>query len=54
VKTFADGVWKFVDFVRAVDVDGFAGGVESDLAVIAALEMLLQFGTGIRGYFIVD
>jgi len=44
VEAFAEACGEFVDFVRAINLDGLAGGVEDHLAVAAAAEMGLQFG----------
>jgi hypothetical protein len=54
VEAFSYGVGEFVDFVGAVDLDRFAGGVESDFAVVAPLEVLLQLDTSILVHFVVD
>ena len=44
VEAFAEAGGHVVDLVGAVDFDGLAGGRESDFAVLAALEVLLQVG----------
>jgi hypothetical protein len=44
VEAFAEAGRHVVDFVGAVDFDGFAGGGEGNFAVLAALEVLLQVG----------
>jgi hypothetical protein len=54
VEAFSYGVGELVDFVGAIDLDCFAGGVEGDFAVVAALEVLLQLDTGILVHFVVD
>ncbi len=38
----------------AIDFDGFAGGVEGDFAVVAALEVLLQLNAGLRRDIVVN
>ncbi len=40
----AEVVGELVDFVAAVDFDGFAGGVDDDFAVVASAEVLFDFG----------
>jgi len=35
---------QVVGFVAAIDVDGFAGGVDDDFAVMAGAEVLLDLG----------
>lgn len=49
VKAFLNAGGKFVNLVRAIDFDGFAGGVEDHFAVRAAAKMSLQFGACFRG-----
>jgi hypothetical protein len=54
VEAFAEVGGKVVDLVGAIDFDGLSSGVEGDLAVIAAVEVLLQFGAGLGGDRVVD
>src|ERR1700677_5376052 len=54
VEALAEAGGKVVELMRAVDLDGFAGGRKRDLAVIAAAQMGLQFGAGFRSYLVVD
>jgi len=54
VEAVAQAGGQVVDFVRAVDFDGLAGGVEDDLAVATSAQMRLQFGACIGGYRVVD
>jgi hypothetical protein len=44
----AEGVWKVVNFVVAVNLDGHLGGIADHVAVMAPLEMLFQFDPGRR------
>ena len=39
VQAFAEAGREVVNFVRAIDFNGLAGGVEGDLAVVAASEV---------------
>ena len=43
VEAIAEVVGEVVDFVGAVDLDGFAGGVEDDFAVTALVHVLFDF-----------
>ena len=45
---------KLVDLVALEDLDGLARGIQSDLAVLAAAQMLLQIGAHLRGHFVVN
>src|SRR5580692_6859025 len=54
VKTLAEAGGEVVDLVRAVDLDGLAGGREGDFAVVAAVQMGLQLGAGLHAYFVVN
>ena len=44
----AEGIWKVVNFVVAVNLDGHLGGIADHVAVMAPLEMLFQFDPGCR------
>ena len=44
----AEGIWKVVNFVVAVNLDGHLRGVANHIAVMAPLEMLFQFDPGCR------
>jgi hypothetical protein len=54
VEALAEVGGKVIDLVGTINFDCLAGGVEGDLAVAAAAEMLLQFGAGLDGYRVVD
>ena len=54
MEAFAEAGGHLVDLVGAVDLDGLAGGAEGDFAVLAAAQVLLQVGTHLGGYRIVD
>ena len=54
VQAFAKAVGKVVDLVRAVDLDGLAGGIENHFAVSAFVQVFLDFGAGLRGDGVVD
>ena len=54
VEAVAEGSGHFVDLVGAVDLDGFAGGVQGDFAVLATLEVLLQVGAHLSRYGVID
>lgn len=45
---------QVVDFVRPIDLNGLARGVESDFAMFAAVQMLLQLGTRFGGHRVVN
>jgi hypothetical protein len=47
-------VRKFVKLGAAVDFNGALGGVADDIAVMAPLEMFLQFGLGVRVHGVVE
>jgi hypothetical protein len=54
VEAFLEVGGKIVKFMRAVDFDGLAGGVEDDLAVLAAVHVLFKLGARLGGDFVVD
>ena len=54
VEALAQVGRKIVDLVGAIDFDGFAGGAEGDLAVLAAAQVFLQVGAHFGGYRVVD
>jgi hypothetical protein len=54
VEALAEAGGEIVDLMRPVDLNGLAGGGESDFAVIAALEMGLQFAASLNGNLVVD
>ncbi len=54
VEAFAEAGGHVVDLVGAIDLDGFAGGVEGDFAVLAAAQMLLEVGAHLSGNGVVD
>ena len=54
VQALAEAGRQIVDLVGAVDLDGLASGGEGDFAMLAAMQMLLQFGAGLDGHFVVD
>src|SRR5215469_9192797 len=54
VESVAETGGHFVDLVGAIDLNGFAGGVEGDLAMLAATKVVLQIGAHITGHGVVD
>jgi hypothetical protein len=54
VEALAEVGGQVVDFVGTIDLDGFAGGAEGDLAVLATAQMFLQVSAHFGGYRIVD
>ncbi len=54
VEALAEAGRHFVELVRAIDLDGFAGGAEGDFAVLAAAHMLLEVGAHLPGGGVVD
>jgi hypothetical protein len=54
VEAFTEAWGQVIDFVRSIDLDGLARGVESHLAVFAAMQVLLQFNACLRTYRIID
>lgn len=54
VQALAEPCGQVVNFVRAVDFDRFAGGVERDFAVLAALQVVLQLGAHLGRHRVVD
>ncbi len=54
VEAFLDAGGKRINLVRAVDLDGLAGGVENDLAVRAVAEVGLKFGARPGGHRVID
>ena len=54
VEAVAKSRRHLVDLVGAIDLDGFAGSVQRDLAVLAALQMLLEIGAHLAGDAVVD
>ena len=51
VEFVAEGFWKLIDLVIAVDLDGLLGGVTDNVAVVAPGKMVLQFNFG---FFVED
>jgi hypothetical protein len=47
VEALADSGRHLVDLVAAIDLDGFAGGVEDDFAVAALAQVSFDFGSGL-------
>jgi len=43
-QAVGDFIRQIVEFVAAIDIDGFAGGVDDDLAVVAGAEVLFDLG----------
>jgi len=43
-QTGGEVFWQVVGFVAAIDIDGLAGGVDDDLAMVAGAEVLLDLG----------
>lgn len=54
VQSIAKVLRHLVNLVGAVDLDRLASRVEDDLAVAALLEVLFDFGTGLRRNGVVD
>src|ERR1039458_3545718 len=54
VEALAEAGGQVVDLVGTVDFDGLARGVEDDLAVAAAPQVLLQLGARLGGHRVVD
>src|ERR1700689_112516 len=54
VQALAEAGGKLVDLMRAIDLDGLPRGAEGDFAVIAAMQMLLQFSAGLGSYRVVN
>ena len=54
MKALSEVGGQVVDFVGAIDFNGLPRGAERDLAVVAAAQVLLQFGAGLGGYRVVD
>ena len=54
VEALSEARGQVVDFVGAVDFNGFAGGVEGDFAVLASAQVLLQVGAHLRGDGVVN
>jgi hypothetical protein len=42
----AEIVGQFVQFGVAIDLDGFAGGIADNIAVVAPREVIVKFGPG--------
>ena len=54
MEAFAE-VWRqVIDLVGAIDLDGFAGGVEDDFAMAALVKMLFDLGARFSGNRVVD
>src|SRR6266568_1128290 len=54
VQAFTEAGGHVVNLVGAIDLDGLAGGVEGDLAVIATLQVFLEVRSHLGGYRVVD
>jgi len=54
VEALAKAGGQVIDLMGAVDLDGLAGGVENDFAVLAVAQMGLEFGARLGGYGVVD
>ena len=54
MKAFAEVRRQGIDFLGAVDFDGFAGGIEGHDAVIASAEVVFEVGAHFRGDFVID
>lgn len=54
MESFAQFVGKPELFMGAIELDSLERGVENHLAVFAASDVGLQFGTQLRAQFIVD
>jgi hypothetical protein len=44
----AEVVRKLVDLILAIDLDGLLGGIADDIAVVAPVKVVLQFGLQLR------
>jgi hypothetical protein len=54
VEAIAESGGQVVEFVGAVNFDGFLGGIEDHLAVPAAMKMGFELGTRLRSHCVVD
>ena len=54
MEAFAEVGGQVVDLVGTVDLDGLAGGVEYDFAVVALVKMLLDLGARFSGNGVVN
>jgi hypothetical protein len=54
MEPLAEASRQVVNLMRPIDFNSLAGSAESDLAVIAAVQVVLQFGARLRGYRIVN
>ena len=54
VEAVAEAGGHFVDLVGTIDFDGLAGGVQRDLAMLAATQVLLEIGSHLAGDAVVD
>ena len=54
LQPVAKFAWERIDFVAAIDLNGFAGGVKGNKTVVAVAQMLLKIDTQGSGYVIID
>ena len=41
VKTGPEGVWKLVNLIISIDFNGFFGGIEDHMALVAPMQVLI-------------
>jgi hypothetical protein len=44
MKAGSEGVWKLVNLIVAVNFDGFLGGIQHHVALVAPMKMLIKLG----------
>ena len=54
METAAKVVGEFVEFGAAVDLNGALGCIADNVAVMAPLQMFLEFGPGMRIHGVVE
>lgn len=43
VKAGPEGVWKLVNLIISIDFNGFLGSIEDHVALVAPMQVLIQF-----------
>lgn len=43
VKAGPEGVWKLVNLIISIDLNGLFGGIKNHMAFVAPMQVLIQF-----------